>query len=88
LQLGTSTSSRGTAIRATRIEGASVTKVACLGECMVELREMADGRFSRGYGGDTLNTAVYLARLGAAADCSITAVQLGGAEKHLPSVGV
>src|SRR4051812_50012175 len=35
---------------------------------MVELREMADGRFSRGYGGDTLNTAVYLARLGVAVD--------------------
>ena len=43
-------------------------KVACLGECMIELREMADGRFSRGYGGDTLNTAVYLARLGVAVD--------------------
>jgi 2-dehydro-3-deoxygluconokinase len=35
---------------------------------MVELREMADGRFSRGYGGDTLNTAVYLARLGVTVD--------------------
>ena len=45
-----------------------MTKVACLGECMIELREMADGRFSRGYGGDTLNTAVYLARLGVAVD--------------------
>ena len=43
-------------------------KVACLGECMIELREMADGRFSRGYGGDTLNTAVYLARLGVTVD--------------------
>jgi 2-dehydro-3-deoxygluconokinase len=45
-----------------------VAKVACLGECMIELREMADGRFSRSYGGDTLNTAVYLARLGGAVD--------------------
>jgi 2-dehydro-3-deoxygluconokinase len=45
-----------------------VAKVACLGECMIELREMADGRFSRGYGGDTLNTAVYLARLGVSVD--------------------
>jgi 2-dehydro-3-deoxygluconokinase len=35
---------------------------------MIELREMADGRFSRAYGGDTLNTAVYLARLGVAVD--------------------
>jgi len=45
-----------------------VTKVASIGECMVELREMGDGRFSRGYGGDTLNTAVYLARLGVEVD--------------------
>jgi 2-dehydro-3-deoxygluconokinase len=35
---------------------------------MIELREAADGRLSRGYGGDTLNTAVYLARLGVAVD--------------------
>src|SRR5215212_10830226 len=35
---------------------------------MIELRETADGCFSRGYGGDTLNTAVYLARLGGAVD--------------------
>jgi 2-dehydro-3-deoxygluconokinase len=38
--------------------------VACLGECMVELVERPDGSLARGYGGDTLNTAVYLARLG------------------------
>ncbi len=35
---------------------------------MIELREEADGRLSRGFGGDTLNTAVYLARLGAQVD--------------------
>ncbi len=45
-----------------------MTRVACIGECMVELREMADGRLARGWGGDTLNTAVYLARLGIAVD--------------------
>ena len=38
--------------------------IACIGECMVELREQPDGRLTRGFGGDTLNTAVYLARLG------------------------
>ncbi len=43
-------------------------RVACIGECMVELREEADGRLARGFGGDTLNTAVYLARLGVAVD--------------------
>jgi 2-dehydro-3-deoxygluconokinase len=35
---------------------------------MIELREEADGRLSRGYGGDTFNTAVYLARLGTQTD--------------------
>ena len=45
-----------------------MTKVACIGECMVELKQAERGLFSRGYGGDTLNTAVYLARLGADVD--------------------
>ncbi|ANY80029.1 ketodeoxygluconokinase [Microvirga ossetica] len=45
-----------------------MTKVACIGECMIELREEADGRLSRGYGGDTLNTAIYLSRLGMPVD--------------------
>src|SRR5258708_27557328 len=35
---------------------------------MVELREQPDGRFTRSYGGDTLNTALYMARLGVAVD--------------------
>ncbi len=43
-------------------------RVACIGECMIELKQADGGLFSRGYGGDTLNTAVYLARLGVAAD--------------------
>ena len=45
-----------------------MTKVASIGECMIELRQTTDGRLSRGYGGDTLNTAVYLARLGVPVD--------------------
>jgi 2-dehydro-3-deoxygluconokinase len=45
-----------------------VTDVACIGECMIELREQSDGLLSRGFGGDTLNTAVYLARLGVGVD--------------------
>jgi 2-dehydro-3-deoxygluconokinase len=45
-----------------------VRRVASIGECMIELREMLDGRLARGYGGDTLNTAVYLARLGVGVD--------------------
>lgn len=45
-----------------------MAKVACIGECMIELRQAPGGLFSRGFGGDTLNTAVYLARLGIATD--------------------
>src|SRR5204863_2348064 len=45
-----------------------MTKVASIGECMIELKQAAGGLFSRGYGGDTLNTAVYLARLGVDVD--------------------
>ena len=43
-------------------------KVACIGECMIELTQAADEHLARGYGGDTLNTAIYLARLGVATD--------------------
>ena len=46
----------------------SLTRVACIGECMIELSELGDGRLSRTHGGDTLNTAVYLARLGVEVD--------------------
>ena len=45
-----------------------MTKVACIGECMIELRQVPGALYSRGFGGDTLNTAVYLARLGIAVD--------------------
>jgi 2-dehydro-3-deoxygluconokinase len=43
-------------------------KVASIGECMVELSPRPGGLFGLGFGGDTLNTAVYLARLGVATD--------------------
>jgi 2-dehydro-3-deoxygluconokinase len=45
-------------------KGAPTLKVASLGECMVEFSQFGDGAFRRGFGGDTLNTALYLARLG------------------------
>ena len=45
-----------------------MTRVASIGECMIELSEAAGGLMSRSYGGDTLNTAVYLARLGVRVD--------------------
>lgn len=40
------------------------TSVVSIGECMVELARGDDQRFSLSYGGDTFNTAVYLARAG------------------------
>jgi 2-dehydro-3-deoxygluconokinase len=43
-------------------------RVASIGECMVELSEAGSGLLARSYGGDTLNTAVYLARLGVSVD--------------------
>jgi 2-dehydro-3-deoxygluconokinase len=45
-----------------------MASVASIGECMIELKQAAGGLFSRGFGGDTLNTAVYLARLGVDVD--------------------
>lgn len=41
-------------------------RVVCFGECMLELQGEAFGSMQQTYGGDTLNTAVYLARCGAA----------------------
>jgi 2-dehydro-3-deoxygluconokinase len=43
-------------------------RVACIGECMVELSEHPDGTLTRSFGGDTLNTTLYLARLGVPVD--------------------
>ncbi len=43
-------------------------RIAAIGECMIELREQSDGTFARGFGGDTLNTAIYVARLGVSVD--------------------
>src|ERR1700710_404140 len=40
------------------------TRVICVGEVMVELARGADNRYGLGFGGDTFNTAVYLARAG------------------------
>ena len=36
-------------------------KIAVIGECMIELSEK-NGAVNRGFGGDTLNTSVYIAR--------------------------
>src|SRR3954469_2623988 len=38
--------------------------VVCVGEVMVEFSRGNDGRYGQAFGGDTFNTAVYLARAG------------------------
>lgn len=38
-------------------------KLALIGECMIELQETAPGVITQTFGGDTLNTAIYCARL-------------------------
>ncbi|HEU4381100.1 MAG TPA: sugar kinase [Hyphomicrobiaceae bacterium] len=42
--------------------------VASIGECMIELSKTGEGLLSESFGGDSLNTAVYLARLGVRVD--------------------
>lgn len=43
-------------------------KVVAIGECMVEFSPRPEGGYGQSFGGDTLNFAVYLARLGIAVD--------------------
>jgi 2-dehydro-3-deoxygluconokinase len=40
------------------------SRAICVGEVLIELRRGADGRFALATGGDTFNTAIYLARAG------------------------
>jgi 2-dehydro-3-deoxygluconokinase len=42
----------------------SKSRVVCVGEVLIEFARGSDGRFAIGCGGDTFNTAVYLARAG------------------------
>ena len=42
---------------------ATPRRVASIGECMIELFDDGSGKTVRGFGGDTLNTAVYFARV-------------------------
>jgi 2-dehydro-3-deoxygluconokinase len=39
-----------------------VTRIVCIGECMVELHAVGEDTFARSYAGDVYNTAVYLKR--------------------------
>lgn len=52
-----------------------MTRIACIGECMVELSDAGDGGLRQDFAGDTANLAIYLARLLPAATVSyVTAV--------------
>jgi len=42
----------------------SETQVVCVGEVIIELARVGDGRFAMSCGGDTFNTAIYVARAG------------------------
>jgi 2-dehydro-3-deoxygluconokinase len=60
-------------------------KIACIGECMIELFEDAasgPGTMRRTYGGDTLNSAVYLARELAGSDALVHYVSLLGDDPY------
>lgn len=56
-------------------------RIACIGECMIELSDAADG-VTRGYGGDTLNAAVYMARLGRGRDIQVDYVTALGDDPY------
>jgi len=51
--------------------------LVAVGECMIELRNTGSASMTRAYGGDTLNTAVYLARLGQSPSQTPTHYQVG-----------
>lgn len=54
--------------------------IALIGECMIELQEV-DGTLRKGFGGDTLNTAVYFSRLTAGKDVNVSYVTALGQDK-------
>jgi 2-dehydro-3-deoxygluconokinase len=55
-----------------------MSSIVAIGECMLEFSRQSDGCYRLGFGGDTLNTAVYLARL----DCSVDYCTALGEDAH------
>ena len=55
-------------------------RIALFGECMIELRGEVFGTLQQGFGGDTLNTAIYLARLRQDADLQVSYATAMGAD--------
>ncbi|GGP23021.1 sugar kinase [Silvimonas iriomotensis] len=60
----------------------SPQRVALIGECMIELQEESGGLLRRTFGGDTLNTAVYLSRLLQAQPVQVDYVTALGDDPH------
>jgi len=64
----------------------SPRRIVLFGECMIELRGQVFGRMQQGFGGDTLNTAIYLARLCRGQDlqvCYATALGIDVFSEHM-----
>jgi 2-dehydro-3-deoxygluconokinase len=59
-----------------------MVRVASIGECMIELRHRGETDLELAYGGDTLNFAVYLARLTRGRDVSIDYVTALGEDPY------
>jgi 2-dehydro-3-deoxygluconokinase len=59
-----------------------MAKVASIGECMIELRHRGERDLELGFGGDTLNFAVYLARLTRGRDVAVDYVTALGDDPY------
>lgn len=57
-------------------------KIACIGECMIELAHRGPADLQLAYGGDTLNTAVYLSRLTRGLEVSVDYVTALGDDAY------
>lgn len=57
-------------------------RIASIGECMIELRHRTETELDLAYGGDTFNTAVYLARLLKARDAAVDFVSALGEDVY------
>jgi 2-dehydro-3-deoxygluconokinase len=59
-----------------------MTRVACIGECMIELSPAGERTLRLAYAGDVCNTAVALARLARGSDVAVQFVTRLGDERH------
>ncbi|HEX6978811.1 MAG TPA: sugar kinase [Alphaproteobacteria bacterium] len=57
-------------------------RIAAIGECMIELRHLAEDRLELAFGGDTFNTAVYLVRAGRARGFKVDYVTALGTDPY------